>query len=287
MRRSYLFLPGNNPAILNTGDVFGSDGLIFDLEDAVSIEQKDAARHLVMGVCQRRRTHNQEIVVRLNAVDSPHFLEDVKALLPLDIDVFLLPKATIETISEADKVLSAFEKNSKIPLIALVESPLGVLEAKEIAAHPRVIGLLFGAEDYTQAMQIERTKTAMEIFTARSLIAMSAKAMNKFAIDTPFTDTLDEAGLLADALVAKQLGFVGKACIHPNQIDVVQRVFSPSMEQIRQARRIITAFEEHQAKQIGVFSLDGKMIDKPIYDRAKELLEFAKSAQLWRDEDEE
>lgn len=286
MRRSLLFLPGNNPAILNNADVFDCDCVIFDLEDAVSIDEKDAARSLVVQALKTFEHTKIERLVRLNGVDTSLFQADLAALLEAKPDGLMIPKATIESVTYVNQQIDALDAHSSILLFPLVESPKGVLEVQTIATLPRVKGILFGGEDFAQSMQIERTKEGWEIFTARSLVAMACKAASIDAFDTPFTDTFDEVGLRKDALLAKQLGMSGKACIHPNQIAVVQAVFSPSEQAIFQARRIVKAFEEHQKQNKGVFSLDGKMVDKPIYERAKHLLEEAQHLGLWRESNE-
>lgn len=286
MRRSLLFLPGNNPAILNNADVFDCDAVIFDLEDAVSVDEKDAARALVVQALKSFQHAKIERLVRVNGVDTDFFLADLTDLLAAKADGLMIPKATIETIRFVNQKMDTLHPQSKMFLIPLVESPQGVLEVQTIATLPRVKGILLGGEDFAHSMQIERSKEGWEIFTARSLVAMACKAAGIDALDTPFTDTFDEAGLQKDALLAKQLGMSGKACIHPNQIAVVQAVFSPSAQAIFQARRIVTAFEAHQKHNQGVFSLDGKMVDKPIYNRAKQLLEEAKQLGLWRESDE-
>lgn len=164
----------------------------------------------------------------------------------------------------------------KIGVIPIIELASSILDVREIATSPRVNGLLLGAEDLSSDLEVSRTLAGDEIFYARSMIAISCRAYNIDAIDTPFTDVRNEEGLLADSQKARGLGMNAKACIHPNQIDIVNKIFSPSKEQIEQALRILKAFENAQKEGKGVFSLDGKMVDKPIIERAKKTIDKAK-----------
>lgn len=279
MRRSLLFIPGNNPAMLQNADVFESDAVIIDLEDAVSISEKDSARNLVKNFLNSYRLPI-EVIIRINGMDTNFYQADLEAIVSNNIDTILLPKANPRDLIKLDQILSKIEQKNgltkKIGVIPIIELASSILDVREIATSPRVNGLLLGAEDLSSDLEVSRTLAGDEIFYARSMIAISCRAYNIDAIDTPFTDVRNEEGLLADSQKARGLGMNAKACIHPNQIDIVNKIFSPSKEQIEQALRILKAFENAQKEGKGVFSLDGKMVDKPIIERAKKTIDKAK-----------
>ena len=271
MRRSLLFIPGNNPAMLSNADVFGSDGVIFDLEDAVNVVEKDNARNLIHYYLEDHPNLDLEVVVRINGLDTEFYQAD------LDM---MLPKARITYLEELDKLLTKYEKErclkKKIKILPIIELAISVLEVDKIASMNRVDGILLGAEDLSSDMEVARTKEGKEIEYARCRVATACKAYQIDAIDTPFTDVNDKEGLTKDCLNAQTLGMNAKAAIHPNQIDTINEVFLPSEKLINWALRVKQASDEASAKGIGVFSLDGKMVDKPVMDRANKILAKAK-----------
>lgn len=286
MRKSLLFIPANSPAMLQNADIFDADSVIFDLEDAIHMMEKDAARDLLLAFFDHVELKDIEIILRINSIDSPFFDDDL-TLIHQDllkkqrINTILLPKATFNDIQILAEKLSSFElshgMNNKIDIIALIERSIALFELKEIASHPRITGLLLGAEDLATDLEVERTLQGEEILLARQMVVYAAKAFGKDAIDTPFTDVTNEQGLILDTKHAKALGMNGKSCIHPMQIDVINQFFQPSEKEIDFARRVIRAVEDPNHQQQGVFSLDGKMIDKPIIERARRLLAKVKS----------
>ncbi len=271
MSRSYLFIPGNTPSMIQNLDVFESDSVIIDFEDSVISYDKDAARILINNFLKKFSFKEFDIYIRINDSLNPNFLKDVQATIDLDITGYVLPKAGLEAIEELNKHI-----DNKL-IIPIIESPLALLKAEDIAQSNNVSGLLLGAEDYTKELGINRTLNGTEILYARSYIAIICNAYGIESIDTPYTNKDDEIGLREDSINAKNLGFTAKALIHPNQVDIVNDVFSPSTEEIFQAKRIIKKSEESNK---GAFSLDGKMIDLPIIEKAKKVLEKAKKYNL-------
>ena len=279
--RSLLFLPGNNPNMLINGDLLGSDGIIIDLEDAVSPSEKDAARTLVRGAIGFFRYHTP-VVVRINSLDTAFWQQDLEELIPMKPDYIMLPKSNgpedIRTVSAA---ISAEEERCGLPrggigLIALIETAVGVENAYEIAAaDPRVRALALGAEDLTADLRCKRTPQSDEILYSRTRLVIAARAAQVDCIDTPFTDANDLEGLEQDARRAKSLGFSGKLLINPRHVQTVNRVFSPSREDIDYAREVVAAIREAQANGRGAVALHGKMIDKPVVDRAEQTLQMA------------
>ena len=273
MRRSLLFIPGNNPGMLQSCDIFSSDAVIFDLEDAVSGTEKDSARMLVVNYLKDYHP-NLEVVVRINGFDTPFYLDDLNAILNCDINTIMLPKARVHDILTLEEIIKSFKKDVKI--IPIIEQANSLIEVEEIAKCELVDGILLGAEDYTKDLEVTRTKEGNEIFYARCRVINACKAYKIDAIDTPFTDTNDEEGLYKDTTFAKSLGMNAKSAIHPNQIEVINKVFTPTEKEIEYASRVLLARDEAFKKGLGVFSLDGKMVDKPVIERAEKVIEKAK-----------
>nr|WP_215828291.1 aldolase/citrate lyase family protein [Pelorhabdus rhamnosifermentans] len=286
LRRSLLFLPGNNPGMLQNGGVFGADGVILDLEDAVAPTQKDAARLLVTQALQTVDYENVEKIVRVNPLDTFGTV-DIPVIVACQPDALLIPK--VESADDVLAVVKLIEKSEKIPdsvkIIALLETPKGIAEAYSIAkAHPRLVALALGAEDYTAGLGSKRTKEGGEIYSARMQVINSAAAAGIQSIDTPFTDANDPVGLMADTELAKSLGFKGKLSINPRQIDVIHSVFNPTATDIEWATRVVAAIEKAKAEGSGVVSMNGKMIDAPIVSRAETILLLAERLGLVRRE---
>ncbi|HKL47037.1 MAG TPA: CoA ester lyase [Candidatus Izemoplasmatales bacterium] len=275
MFRSLLFIPGNNPSMLQNADIFTSDAIIFDLEDAVSINEKDNARNLVETYLLTNKILPKHIVLRVNPVNTEFIDDDLDLLRNQKIDYLLLPKANTLSLFIMDKKLSHLEKKYGIQptkIICLIEETKAVLEANELAGHHRVKGLLLGAEDLTSELGINRTLKGEEIQFARSQIIYAAMNHRIISIDTPYTDISNEEGLCYDAKHAAALGMKAKTAIHPNQLEIINQVFSPSQEMINWAKGVVKKSNETGR---GVFQFQGKMIDKPVIDKANKIIETA------------
>ena len=283
MRRTLLFIPGNNPGMLQNGGILGADSVILDLEDAVAPHEKDAARLLVCHALKMTDFGSCEKVVRINPIDISA-QEDVAAVVPCHPDTLLVPKVNCAAdIHQVVRWIEASENSGQQPvkIIALIETPLGIVNCYSIAAaHPRVVAVALGAEDYTAGLGTSRTGDGQEIFTARAILVNAAAAAGVQAIDTPFTDVLDEEGLVADIAFAKKVGFKGKLVINPRQVDAIHAGFSPSADEIQWAHRVVAVIREAEEQGAGAIALDGKMIDKPIVDRAERLLQLAEALGL-------
>jgi len=281
-RRSMLYIPGNNPAMLQQGGVYGADGILMDLEDAVAHEQKDAARTLVKSMIKSINYYNTEITVRVNHIDTPFGLADLEAIVPLQVDALRVPK--IETKHEIQRIIDIIEKiekrfnivNSNMKIHPMIETALGVENAFEIAGKSkRIDAITIGGQDLTADMGIINSKDGIGVDYARRRIVMAAKAYKIDALDTVFVDLDDEEGLRKETEYAKKIGFTGKAIINPRQIGIVHDVFTPTEDEIRRALRIIKEFNKNKEKGIGVFAVDGKMVDAPVVTRAMAVLELA------------
>ncbi len=282
MRRSMLFLPANSPNMVVNGGVLGADSLIFDLEDAVSPDEKDAARDLLRSALEALDFGRCERVVRINGLDTPYWRLDLEAVIPMGPELIMLPKTGGgEDIRQLDRALTELESArgltpGRTGIIALLETAAGVENAFAAAsASPRVKALFLGAEDLTADLRCQRTREGAEILYARGRLVCAARAAGVEVYDTPFTDVNDLEGLERDAAFAKGLGFTGKACISPAHVSTVNQMFSPSRKEIDYAREVFEAVERGRRQGKGAVSLRGKMIDAPIVARARLVLEAA------------
>ncbi|MBC2722649.1 aldolase/citrate lyase family protein [Desulfosporosinus sp.] len=274
LRRTMLFMPGNNPGMLQDAAILGADSIILDLEDAVSLTEKDSARILVREAIKTIDYSQVEVVVRVNPLDTEFGPQDIDVIARVKPDTLLIPKANEEGIKLVDKLLDKLERDEEftpgsIKIMALIETALGLENVYNvIRASKRTVGVLLGGEDLTADLGIERTREGEEIFYARNKIATVCRALKVDAIDTPFTDINDYEGLKKDTAKAKSLGLTGKAVINPRQIETIHSVFAPTIKELEQAFRILEAMKEAEEEGKGCCSLDGKMIDAPVINRA-------------------
>ena len=284
LRRSMLFMPGSNAAMISNTFIYKPDAIMFDLEDAVALKEKDSARILVAHALQHPLYQEIETVVRVNPLDSEFGLADLNAVVRAGVDVVRMPKTeTAQDVIDMDREITEIEKAcgrevGSTKMLAAIESPLGITQANQIAmASKRLIGIALGAEDYVRNLKTERSPEGIELLFARCSILQAARAAGIQAFDTVYSNANNEEGFLAEAALIKQLGFDGKSLINPRQIELLHNLFAPTQKDVDQARRIINAAEEAERNGLGVVSLNGKMIDAPIIDRAKLVLERAKS----------
>ena len=289
MRRSMLFLPGNNPNMLINGNCLGADAVIFDLEDAVAPDQKDAARILVRNTMRYMDFRGCEIIVRINSIDTPYWKQDIDTILPYKPNLILLPKTgCAEDVRQADAYISevearlGMEKNT-VGLMPLIETALGVENAFAIATGAdRVEALFLGAEDLTADLRCKRTKEGREIEYARTRLVVAARAAGVEVYDTPFTDVNDDEGIWKDAQLAKALGFTGKASISPRHVEVINQVFSPTQKDVDYAYEVMDAIALAKEQGKGAIALHGKMIDAPIVARAQQTIAMAEALGMRR-----
>lgn len=277
-----LYIPGNNPAMIQQGGVYGADSILLDLEDAVALNQKDAARILVRNMINVIDFYDSEVCVRVNHLSTPFGLADLEAIVPLQPSAIRYPKT--ESAEEVAALLQIIEKiedrhglpHTKMTLHAMIETAMGVQNVFDIASKfDRVDAITIGGQDLTADMNIVYTPDGAGIDFARKRIVMAAKASHIDVIDTVFPDVNDEEGLRRETEYAKKIGFTGKAVINPRQIEIIHDVYTPTEEEIRKAYRIVKEFKINSAAGIGVFAIDGKMIDAPIVTRAEYILRLA------------
>lgn len=284
LRRTLLYVPGNMPSMLQNIPIFQADGVIIDLEDAVPLSEKDAARILVRRFLENYRERNKEVLVRINPLDSKWGYADLKEVLPACPDGIRLPKAdTPEIVERLDTLLTEFEERlgleiGRFGILPSIESAAGVINAIKIArTSPRIFALAFGAEDYTASLEIERTKTGEELFHARTRVVWAARAAGIQPIDTIFADAADMEGLRRETELIKTLGFTGKSLVNPRQVEVVHSVFAPKQEEIDNALEVVEAIQRAREMGTGVISLRGRMVDAPVVKRAVRVLKTAQA----------
>ena len=270
-RRTRLYVPGNNPRMITPAGIYGSDCIIFDLEDSVPIHQKDAARYLVKNALRDLDFGDSELWVRINKSDIHKDLSQVLQGTPHGI---CIPKVeTPEDIETVEKIVQ--ELSGQVKFMPIIESAQGIINAPQIGrASKHIVALAFGAEDLTRDIGGERSWETL--LYPRGALVLAAKASGIQALDTIYPDTRDEEGLREETKKIKAMGFDGKGVIHPDQISPIHDCFIPSSEEIMNARAIVKALRDAKKKGMGAVSLDGKMIDEPIEKKAKRILSLTK-----------
>ena len=284
LRRSLLYVPGNMPSMLQNVPLFQCDAVQIDLEDAVPLAEKDAARILVRRFLDTYKVRDKEVLVRINGLDTKWALDDLKMVLPGIPDGIRLPKAdSPDVVERLDTLLTEYEEElglevGHFKILPSIETAMGVINAVFTArASNRLIGLAFGAEDYTATMEINRTKTGEELFNARMNVLWAAKAAGIQALDSIFADVNDMDALRVETELIKKLGFTGKSLVNPRQIDVVHEVFAPKQAEVDYALQVMDAIKRAREMGTGVISLKGKMIDRPVVVRAARVLSTARA----------
>ena len=277
-----LFVPGNNPGMMSDAHIYGSDALMFDLEDSVTLREKDAARLLVYHALRTIHYGECERVVRVNPLGTPYGKTDIEAMVAAGAEVIRLPKTeSAQDICDTEAEIERAEKKFGVPvgqtrMMAAIEGALGVVNAYAIAtASSRLVAIALGAEDYCANLKTTRSPEGSELLFARGAIVVAARAAGIDCIDTVFSDVNNEEQLIKETIAIRQLGFDGKSVINPRQIKPVHRVFTPTREEIVKAQRILSASQEAASRGSGVVALDGKMIDRPVVLRAERTLELA------------
>ncbi|MBN2541138.1 MAG: CoA ester lyase [Bacilli bacterium] len=269
--------------MLQNADIFAADAIIFDLEDSVDITEKDNARQLVKHYLDDAVNHPSFIVVRVNPVDTEWFASDIELIQTNKVDFILLPKADVDSLNVLEEKLNDLENKyqlNPIKVLALTETTKSIIEVYKIAKHCRVEGILLGAEDLASELEIDRTNQGSEISFARSRVIFASTACQIIPIDTPNTNIEDEQNLLEDCLIAKSMGMKAKTAIHPSQLEIINKIFSPSQKEINWAKGVLKEQEKNIGK--GAFSYQGKMIDKPLITKANNILKKASQYNIKR-----
>ena len=273
--RTILSVPGNRENMLEKSKQLHADIIVLDLEDSVPHEEKARARAIVKNWIPKLMGNGSKIYVRINSLDSGLAQEDLGAVIIQGIDGISQPKpSTGYDIQKVAEFLKRLEKERGLPegnvnILPWIETSLGLINAYDIAsASPRVNGVIFGANDLVLETGMTRSEEGHELLYPRTKIVIAARAAGVAAIDTPYNNFKDDKGLIRETTFVRNLGFRGKFVIHPSQVDIVNKIFCPTEEEVAHARKVVTAFEEARAKGFASASVDGKMIDIPIAQRA-------------------
>jgi len=282
--RTMLSVPANRQKMVEKASDLPADAIVLDLEDSVPLAEKANARAMASDAIAGRVLAGQRVFVRINSLASGLLEQDLEAVVIPGLAGINLPKpGSADDMRKVVAIIDRLEMEREIEkghvrLTPWVETARGLLNAFEIAsASPRIVGIIFGAEDFTLDTGMKRTETGDELLYPRIMVVIAARAAEVIAIDTPYNDFRDEDGLIRETTLARQLGFQGKYVIHPSQIEPVNQAFRPSPEEVEEARRVVEAFDEAEAQGFASTSVDGKMIDTPIASRARRLLTVAES----------
>ena len=288
LRRSMMFLNCQKPGLIKDPYIYGPDSIMLDLEDAVAENQKDAARYSLYHALQEIDYRGVERVVRINGLDTPHWKEDIRVCVAGGADTIRIAKTeSAQDVHTVEEAVLAAEREFGRPegstlLMAALESCRGVLNALEICeSSERLIGIALSGGDYTKDLQTSITGTGVELMGARQHMIMAARAAGVQCWDTVFTNLDDMEGFRKETEMIKLMGFDGKSLVNPRQISIVHEVFTPTEKDIIFAEKVVREIDDKKAKGIGVFTVDGKMIDIAFYDGAKRSLALAKASGVY------
>lgn len=286
-----MFVPGNNPGMMQDAFIYSPDSIMLDLEDSVALAEKDTARLLVYNALRTVDYGGIEMVVRINPLNTPYGKKDIEAVVKAGADVVRMPKTeTADEVREVEAEIERVEKEAgrvgQTKIMAAIESALGVVNAYAIAtASPRMMGIALGAEDYCANLKTQRTAEGIELLLARQTIVVAARAAGIDCIDTVFSNLNDMDGFRREVELIKKLGFDGKSVINPRQIPIVNEVFTPTQRDIDKAMTIVAAIHEAGRRGSGVIAVGGKMIDRPVVLRAQRTIDLAVAAGVINKED--
>lgn len=286
-----MFVPGNNPAMMADAHIYGPDSIMLDLEDSVTMAEKDTARLLVHNALKNIDYGNTEMVVRINPLNTPYGRKDIEAVVKAGVHVIRMPKTeTAEEVHEVEREIEKVEQElgcvGRTKIMAAIESTLGIVNAYAIAtASPRMMGIALGAEDYSANLKTQRTPGGDELRLARETIVVAARAAGIDALDTVYSNLNDMETFRREVEFIKTLGFDGKSIINPRQIEVVNDVFAPKEKEIEKSRTILAAIKEAEKKGSGVIAVNGKMVDRPVVLRAQRTIDLAIASGILNEED--
>lgn len=286
-----MFIPGNNPSMMQDAYIYHPDSIMLDLEDSVTVAEKDAARLLVYQALKTVDYGTIERVVRINPLSTPYGKKDIEAVVKGGVDVIRMPKTeTADEVREVEAEIERVEKElgcqGRTLIMAAIESALGIVNAYNIAtASKRMMGIALGAEDYSANLKTQRTKEGTELQLARETIVVAARAAGIDALDTVFSNLNDMDAFRAEVELIKRMGFDGKSIINPRQIEIVNEVFAPKEKDIEKARIILAAMKEAAERGSGVVAVNGKMVDRPVVIRAQRTIDLAIASGIITKED--
>ena len=284
-----MFVPGNNPGMMQDAYIYRPDSIMLDLEDSVTMAEKDAARLLVHNALKTIDYGTTEMVVRINPLNTPYGKKDIEAVVKAGVHVIRMPKTeTAEEVVEVEREIEKVEREigclGRTQIMAAIESTLGVVNAYAIASK-RMMGIALGAEDYCANLKTQRSPEGMELLMARQTIVVAARAAGIDALDTVYSNLNDMETFRKEVELIHQLGFDGKSIINPRQIEIINEVFTPTQKAIDKALAVIAAIKEAERKGSGVIAVNGKMVDRPVVIRAQRVIDLAMASGVIKEED--
>ena len=289
LRRTMMFLNAQKPGLIKDPYIYKPDSIMLDLEDAVAENQKDAARFSLYHALKEIIYRGCERVVRINGLDTPYWEEDIHCAVAGGCDAIRIPKTeSALDVQRVEAVVEECEKKYGIPegqtlIMAAIESARGVMKALDICeASERLFGIALSGGDYTKDLQTHITGTGLELMGARQNMIIAARAAGVQCFDTVYTNLDDMEGFRHDVETIHLMGFDGKSIINPRQINIVHEIFTPTQKDIIFAEKVVKEIDEKKALGIGVFTVDGKMIDIAFYDGAKRTIELAKASGVYK-----
>ena len=289
LRRTMMFLNAQKPGLIKDPYIYKPDSIMLDLEDAVAENQKDAARFSLYHALKEINYRGCERVVRINGLDTPYWEEDIHCAVAGGCDAIRIPKTeSALDVQRVETVVEECEKKYGIPeghtlIMAAIESARGVMKALDICeASERLFGIALSGGDYTKDLQTHITGTGLELMGARQNMIIAARAAGVQCFDTVYTNLDDMEGFRHDVETIHLMGFDGKSIINPRQINIVHEIFTPTQKDIIFAEKVVKEIDEKKALGIGVFTVDGKMIDIAFYDGAKRTIELAKASGVYK-----
>ena len=291
LRRTMMFMNAQKPGLIKDAYIYGCDSIMLDLEDAVAENQKDAARFSLYHALTTIDYGNTEVIVRINGLDTPHWQEDIRVCVAGGADGIRIAKCeSAQDVHTVEAAVEAAEREFGVEvgrtlLMAALESPKGILNAYEIcSASDRMLGVAISGGDFRKCMQTSYQPGGIEMLAGRGQMLLAARAAGVQCFDTVFTDLNDEEGFRAEVLLDKQMGFDGKSLVNPRQIAAVHEIYAPSEKEITAAEKIVRAVRENAAKGVGVFTVDGKMIDIAFLPGAERTIALAKACGMYKGE---
>ena len=284
LRRTMMFMNAQKPGLIKDAYIYGCDSIMLDLEDAVAENQKDAARFSLYHALKTIDYGDTEVIVRINGLDTPHWQEDIRVCVAGGADGIRIAKCEsaqdVKTVEAAEKEFGV--EVGRTLLMAALESPKGILNAYEIcAASDRMLGVAISGGDFRKCMQTKPQRDGVDMLTARGMMLIAARAAGVQCFDTVFTDLDDMEGFEAEVRQNKAMGFDGKSLINPKQIRLVHQIFAPTEKEVTQAEKIVRAYKEQAAAGVGVFTVDGKMIDIAFIPGAERTLRLARACGMY------
>ncbi|MBP2635331.1 MAG: Citryl-CoA lyase [Firmicutes bacterium] len=290
LRRTMMFMNAQKPGLIKDAYIYGSDSIILDLEDAVAENQKDAARFSLYHALKNIDYGNTEVIVRINGLDTPHWQEDIRCVVAGGADGIRIAKCeSAKDVKLVEEHVLAAEREFGVEegrtiLMAALESPLGIMNAYEIVtASPRMFGCAISGGDFRKSMHVQIVKGGIEMLAARGQMLLAARAAGVQCFDTMFPNIDDMDGFQAEVMQNREMGFDGKSIVSPKQIRFVHETFAPTKKEIAYAEKLIRSFNEQADAGVGVYTVDGKMVDIPFFEDARRILALAKACGVYEE----